>query len=41
MYAKVEIPEQKLAYVNSIEYDVKAYQVKNSIVNCKDVWIMD
>ena len=33
MYAKVEIPDQKLKWVNTIEYDVKSCQVIKTIVN--------
>ena len=34
MYAKVEIPKQELTWVNTIEYDIKLYQVKKTTVNC-------
>ena len=34
MYDKVEIPDRKLTQVNNIEYDMKLYQVKTTIVNC-------
>ena len=37
MYAKVEKSEQKLTWVNTIEYDVKSYQVKATIVNFTSV----
>ena len=37
LYAKVEIPEQKLTYLNTMEYDMKLHQVKTTIVNCTDV----
>ena len=33
IYDKVERPEQKFTGVNTIEYDIKQYQVKNNIVN--------
>ena len=37
MYAKVQTSERKLAWVNTIEYDIKSYKVKTTIVNCKEV----
>ena len=37
LYAKVEIPEQKLTYLNTMEYDMKLHQVKTTIVNYTDV----
>ena len=37
MYTKVKTPEQKLTQVNTIDFDMKLHQVKNTIVNCTDV----
>ena len=34
MYAKVVKPERKFTEVNTIENDVKSYQVIKTIVNC-------
>ena len=36
-YARDERPDRKLIKVNTIEYDVKSWQVMTTIVNCIDV----
>ena len=37
MYVKAKVPEQKLTQVNTIQYYVKLYQVKITIVNFTDI----
>ena len=39
MYAKVEITKQKLTKANTIDCDVKYYQVKTTMVSFTDVWL--
>ena len=36
-YALVEVSDQKIIEVNTIEYDLKYYQIDILIVNCTDV----
>ena len=37
LYAKDERPKQKSTLVNTIKYDMKAYQVNANIVNYTDI----
>ena len=37
MYAKVEIPDRKFTQVDTIECDVKSFQVITAKLNCTDV----
>ena len=37
MYSDVKQPVRKLKWINTIEYDVKLYQVKKTIVNGIDL----
>ena len=39
MYSQVETPEQEMLLVNTIDYDMKLFQIKTTVVIFMYVWI--